>query len=107
MPALTKGGECVVVMEFLGSLGARLGRSVRIRLHKPEVSLWELIRIADKLIGKSVSELVILKHGGGGPKLSPQVMVFINNVDARLLGGAHARISCNDKVAVIPVVHGG
>ncbi len=99
--------ECVATVRFLGSLGRLLGGSIKVCLHKPETSLWELISAVEAQLNREVRNIVFIKYGEAGLDLSPKVIVFINNVDARLLGGARARIMCGDVVAVIPVIHGG
>jgi len=40
-------------------------------------------------------------------KISTQVIVLVDGVDANLLGGLGAKIEDGDEITIIPVVHGG
>jgi len=39
--------------------------------------------------------------------IRPDILVFINNVDASLLGGTDAKLKNGDEVTFLPSVHGG
>jgi molybdopterin converting factor small subunit len=42
-----------------------------------------------------------------GGEIRPDILVFINNVDASLLGGTRAALRDGDEVTFLPSVHGG
>jgi molybdopterin converting factor small subunit len=42
-----------------------------------------------------------------GGEIRPDILVFINNVDASLLGGMGAALKDGDEVTFLPSVHGG
>lgn len=50
---------------------------------------------------------IFLYPGRSEPTLRPGILVFVNDVDWELLGGAQAVLSENDEVLFLSMLHGG
>lgn len=61
-----------------------------------------LIKALRILFKQSVLERIV-RNG----RISNQVIVLVNGVDANLIGGLEAELKDGDELTLIPVVHGG
>jgi len=61
-----------------------------------------LIKALRILFKQSVFERIV-RNG----RISNQVIVLVNGVDANLIGGLEAELKDGDELTLIPVVHGG
>jgi molybdopterin converting factor small subunit len=61
-----------------------------------------LIKALRTVFNQSVLERIV-RNG----RISNQVIVLVNGVDANLIGGLDAELKDGDELTLIPVVHGG
>ncbi len=61
-----------------------------------------LIKVLRTVFNQSVLERIV-RNG----RISNQVIVLVNGVDANLIGGLDAELKDGDELTLIPVVHGG
>lgn len=61
-----------------------------------------LIKALQTVFNQTVLERIV-RNG----RISNQVIVLVNGVDANLIGGLDAELKDGDELTLIPVVHGG
>ena len=76
-----------------GSLSRNLGKTLEINVNEKK----SITKILEELSSKEPD----LKPD------SPNILVFINDIEASLLGGLNYKPKNEDRVAIIPVAHGG
>lgn len=72
-----------------------------VRLHGE--SLGDLLKHLRKVEDSSLKA----RFFNDGGEIKPDILIFINNVDASLLGGIGAGLKEGDEVTFLPSVHGG
>jgi len=65
-------------------------------------SLGDLLKHLRRVEGNSLKGRFFMEGD-----IRPDILVFINNVDASLLGGTDAKLKDGDEVTFLPSVHGG
>ena len=66
-------------------------------------SLADLLSLLRNIEGNALKSRFFIPDG----EVRPDVLVFINDVDASLLGGPKAELKEGDEVTFLPSVHGG
>ncbi|MEM0121550.1 MAG: MoaD/ThiS family protein [Thermoprotei archaeon] len=82
-----------------------LGWLLQSSIHEPIVELGEQASLIDALrilFNQSVLDRIVKNN-----RITNEVIILINGVDANLLGGLNAPLKDGDGLTLIPVVHGG
>ncbi|MEM3799494.1 MAG: MoaD/ThiS family protein [Thermoprotei archaeon] len=82
-----------------------LGWLLQSGIHEPIVELGEQASLIDALrilFNQSVLDRIVKNN-----RITNEVIILINGVDANLLGGLNAPLKDGDGLTLIPVVHGG
>ncbi|MDD1764432.1 MAG: MoaD/ThiS family protein [Candidatus Methanomethyliaceae archaeon] len=89
----------VKVLAVLKGLAQEPERTVKLQGE----SLGDLL----KYLRKAEDGSLRARFFNDGGEIRPDILVFINNVDASLLGGMGAVLKDGDEVTFLPSVHGG
>ncbi len=88
-----------MIFEFFGPLRTQVGmKSISIKIEE-SVNLKEALR----MLPQPVRDLIIDDNGA----VRPGIMILVNDVDARTVYGFDVMVSDNDRVTLIPMIHGG
>jgi molybdopterin converting factor small subunit len=88
-----------MLFEFYGPLRAQSGlKSYSVEV-KEEVILLDALR----LLPDRVRELVMDEEG----KIRSGILILVNDVDARSVYGLSLRVRNEDRITLIPTIHGG
>lgn len=88
-----------MIFEFYGPLRVQTGlKSYTVKVEEP-ISLMDALR----LLPDRARDLVMDEAGG----VRPGILILVNDVDARSVYGYNLKVGDEDKITLIPTIHGG
>jgi len=86
-------------IEFIGPLKRVAGISELELTIDREKKLLDVL----KMLPESVKERILESSG----KISPEIIVLVNDLEVRSLGLENMYVKENDRIVLIPIIHGG